>query len=167
MWKVIAFACLLTQSLWPLLCTAEVVCRSEVSFKWKAADADKEQEIRWATVERGAEEEKAARALVSEEALQEVRRAEIDCRKLRENLSDCIAAKFVVYKDTLNSMTFSGRKALEQAITKDCEKQQGKCLGASVTEAVCEEKAAAGAKGKEKEGDKKGDAKGAKKGEKK
>ena len=42
-------------------------------------------------------------------------------------------------KSLVNEMSFTARRALEEAMTEDCKKSQGECMGASAKEIHCEE----------------------------
>lgn len=133
---------------------ADFVCSADVSYKWKRADEEKEQETNWAHLRHTAKDEEEGKAGVAEAGIREKVKAEAACKSDRENLAGCIAGKQAAMSAVSQNLGFSSRKALDDAIVKDCKQRQGTCLGAALGEAKCSEKkvdaaAAEGEEGKE------------------
>ena len=161
-------------------CWADFTCRTEVQYRWRAesavvqtgkasatpdpaatpASANGEQTVYWALVERKGPTEEEAKRLMADAALQQRSSADKACKQQHENLATCIANKFSALSSTLNSLTFSARRALEEAVTTDCKKQQGACISSFAGDPVCtekkseEEKAEGGEKGEKDKGKK-------------
>lgn len=143
---------------------AEVRCRSDISFQWKKAEGGEKIDVPWgAVVVRGADEA-AAKLELQRRVDEEKLKAHETCRKAHENMSGCFSMKFSAMTATLQSLNFSSRKALEEAISADCKSQQGRCEGIASTEFACVTETAAGGSAttetpggavKEKEGTKK------------
>jgi hypothetical protein len=63
-----------------------------------------------------------------EEALATERVKALDqCRQDHENLADCVAGKFSSLAPTLQRLSFSQRKSIEDAVNSDCHSRQGRC----------------------------------------
>lgn len=139
--------------------TAEHLCRTEVSYKWKKEDAETAQEVFFAQAEaKGSDEGNAKKALL-EATLSIKTQAAEKCRLEHENRSHCIASKFNANTSLLQKMDFSSRKKLEAAIVEDCEGSIGVCEAPSSSDPRCEEVVAPAAEGKDAKaaGDKKED----------
>lgn len=159
--KSIIIISILISGFIPKACLAEFICKGEVQYKWRAATSDnlstksntaplaqatpqpsssEEQGVFWAVVERkGATEEEAKRSVV-DASIPQRSAADKACRLQHENLTSCVANKFTSLSSTLNSLTFSARRSLEEAVTSDCNKQQGTCLPSVVSDPICIEK---------------------------
>ncbi len=152
---------------------AQSTCSTTITFKWKQGDKEgKEIEEHWTTLHaKGATEEEAKvtmRPLID----QNQKAASDQCRNAHENLSGCMAARYLTIGSSISALSFQARKQMEDAVKVDCEKIQGKCLGVNIAEIKCvtevpkvEEAATEGDKSAE--GDKKDDKKADKKEEKK
>lgn len=119
---------------------AEYECRSEVSYAWKGEKADAETEVffRAASV-RGETENNGKEAL--EKKLSEEKAAALsECARLHEGVAECIATKFSNLQSTMQGMTFSGRKGLEESIRNDCTALKGKCISAKASDVKCIDK---------------------------
>ncbi len=123
--------------------TAEVSCVSTVSFKWSLAPAPDSKESpaineeHWTTITtKGATEGEAKKVL---QPLIERNRYEAGafCRQLHENLSGCMAARYVSMGGAYSNLGFTARKSMDDAIKVDCEKLQGKCHGVFTTNVEC------------------------------
>lgn len=118
---------------------AEFSCKAEVSYKWKKAKAENETEVYFSSVERKGLDEAKAKAALSDALAKEKVLAFETCKKEHEDLASCISAKYTSFNSTLQALTFSARKALEEAITSDCGGQVGSCSSSTATDAKCEE----------------------------
>ncbi len=87
---------------------------------------------------RDADEAKTKSALLKNSA-RPLERARETCRERHENVGGCISSKFENSATTLRSLSFSARKALEDALRADCETQRGRCKKVDSTEPVCAE----------------------------
>ncbi len=145
---------------------AEFICRSKMEFKWRKTEEEKETVVFWKAVEAKGEDQEKAKRAVELAASPEKEKAREACAVAHERPSACIAAKFSSNAQVYGTMGFGARKAIEEAITKECANSQGVCTEVTVAEVACEElvaKAAEGAtetpakeaKGKEKEAKKK------------
>ncbi len=137
---------------------ADFTCAADVSFKWQqdaeqppapvkadeksppapAATSQPEDSF-WARVEVKGKDEAQSKGALGERVVAEQAAAMRECRKQHENLAGCIGSKYYAMGSVLNTLGFTARKNLEDAIRSDCEKRQGKCLGASAGEAKCQE----------------------------
>jgi hypothetical protein len=137
----------------------EFICTAEISYKWARNEkksveakvtpsptpqaenpADSSLSVFWTNIEKSAATEEEAKKFVNKVSLQEKASAEKDCVSQHENLSGCIASKFESLSATMSRLSFSARKSMEEAIHQDCSSQQGKCLGAAISEIKCSEK---------------------------
>lgn len=136
---------------------AEFICKAEISYKWTqsvgpkrvvaededtsgdgaVSDEAPEHSVFWSLIERRAATEDEAKARAADAAATQKPGAEKACRDLRENLAGCIAGKYASMSSTMQSLGFSARKAMEEAISQDCKKMQGRCLGADIPEIKC------------------------------
>lgn len=87
---------------------------------------------------KGADQDKAKAALQKESA-RHLQKAREECHQRHENVGSCLASKFETSSSAMRTMSFSARKALEEALKKDCEAQRGRCKKVEATEAVCTE----------------------------
>ncbi len=114
---------------------AEFHCQSAISYKWKRGETEFDV-YRQLVVGVGIDEESAKNKL--KEAVEAEKSISLaGCKQGHENLAGCIAAKFQSLGDTYQALGFSARKTMEDAISKDCENQQGLCVSASSTDAAC------------------------------
>jgi hypothetical protein len=118
---------------------AEFLCHTSVAYVWGKTQEESEQEVFWARIERkGVDEATAKRTL--EEALATERVKALDqCRQDHENLADCVAGKFSSLAPTLQRLSFSQRKSIEDAVNSDCHSRQGRCGTVKVDEVKCAE----------------------------
>ena len=158
---------------------AEFECQVDVSYRWRreaqkpagittplaspAADATPSAEhalgtdiesVFWTSVKGNGAKEDEVKKKVENFANKEKSAAVSSCRVSHENLSGCISAKFSSVAPTLNNLGFAARKSLEEAISSDCQKQQGQCIDAISGEMKCAEIVAAVPAADEKEGKK-------------
>lgn len=147
---------------YPQLSRAEFLCRGEVTYKWIKNPPPAEKTIPvvgatsspppeitpveipplnvfWTSIEQKGATEDDGKAQVTKLSLQERASAEKTCVSQHENLSGCIASKFDSLSSTLATLSFSARKAMEEAISKDCSGQLGKCQGSALSEIKCVE----------------------------
>jgi len=145
---------------------AEFRCRSRVEFKWRRTEEEKENVVFWKSMEEKGEDQEKAKRAVELASAPEKEKAREACAVAHERPSACISAKFASNAQAYGTMGFGARKAIEEAITKECANSQGVCTEVTTSEIVCEEvlaKAAEGAaetpaketKGKEKDTKKK------------
>lgn len=138
---------------------ADTFCKTDLSYSWKKTGegVDRMQLVR--SVESSGPTEESARESIAVLVSREHQRALGLCRERHENLSGCVANRFTQSQPALIGMSFSARKALEEAITSDCQSQQGQCGQVSSSEILCKERIAsteaAGESEKEKAGEKK------------
>ena len=99
----------------------------------------KEQTIPLALVVAKGEDEAKAKAALIKSSMRQIEQARSECRERHENVAGCIATKFQTKASTMRGFDFSARKALEKAISADCEVQRGICKKAEASEPVCSE----------------------------
>lgn len=162
---------------------AEFACRGDVVYKWvrtsveaepstagggagaltqgtpaaQPAPAEEPRTVRLIEVERVGKDEAAAKLLLEGELARQKVRASEACVRQHEALGSCVSTKLAANAHVLNSLGFSARTALEEALTTECRSQQGRCMGVEASAAQCREIAAAAPPAAE--DDKKGDAK--------
>ncbi len=149
------------------LAHAEVACVAEVSYRWmkegpssaetapgigdkskeapKAAakaepakqGASNEQRVRCATVERSGKDEGAVRAGLLIEVNRQKARAHERCKRDHESFGDCVSTKLAAKASTLNSLSFSARTKVEEALIQECQAQQGRCVAIDSEEPTC------------------------------
>ena len=134
---------------------ADFSCAATVSYQWKKKEDKEARAVVWIEVAARGETEEAAKAQLAATAASETPRARDACARDHESLASCIAAKFSAQSSLMASLSFSARKALEEAISSDCKGSQGECGTAVLSEARCIENKpasvpAAGGKGEEK-----------------
>lgn len=132
--KAIALVVLLTSTTTSSL--AETICKNDVTYSWKKGE-EAESTIFFEAVQTNAPDEAQAKNLLSEKTALTKMKASEACRKIHENTSACISAKLASSSSMLSTLTFSARKAVEDAATADCQKQAGKCSAVSSSEPVC------------------------------
>lgn len=128
--------------------TAETLCKSDVSFKWKREQEELTEY--WSTVQAKGADEKAAKDAMAPLFDRERAPALQACRERHEDLSGCVAGKLTALRPTLTMMGYSERKSIESAVTGDCSARQGKCGEVVLGEPKCAETAAAAAATEEK-----------------
>jgi hypothetical protein len=116
---------------------AQVSCRTELSYKWKKGSDGPEEVVFWGVMERSGENEEQVKRRLEEVVAKEKGKASASCRELHENLSGCVASRFSASSAVLAAMSFSARKALEEAISKDCHARQGSCGAVTAGEPTC------------------------------
>ena len=119
------------------LASAQTRCRTQLTYKWKPADGEKSVEIKWGEYEGQGVDDATARAQISSLVEKERVKARETCRREHENLAGCYSAKFASLGPVLQGLDFSARKSMEEAITSDCKKQQGRCDEPAIAEPVC------------------------------
>lgn len=168
------------------LAYAEFACRGDVVYKWVRTSVEAEpstagggsggvggavqgtpaaqpvpseepRTVRLIEVERVGKDEAAAKLLLEGELARQKVRASEACVRQHEALGSCVSTKLAANAHVLNSLGFSARTALEEALTTECRSQQGRCMGVEASAAQCREIAAAAPPAAE--DDKKGDAK--------
>jgi hypothetical protein len=117
---------------------ADFDCRSELSYKWKKEET--EQVVQWSTLMQAAATEEVAKQKLSDMIIVERSRVMDACRKVHENLAGCIAGKFSAISRTYQTVGFTARKAIEEAVHADCSAQQGTCLESTTTPPKCDER---------------------------
>jgi hypothetical protein len=125
-----------------------------------------EQRVRFASVERRGKDEAAVKAGLLIEVNRQKSRAHERCRRDHESFGDCVSTKMSIKASTLNSLSFSARAKVEEALIDECRTQQGRCLAIDSSDATCRTlegsaapdgaSAAAGGSSKNEEGDGKG-----------
>lgn len=143
----------LTIILIPSLTLAEFECSSNVSYTWKKTVEKPEKgeraektnppeeklEVHWRGLAAIGKDQEEAKARVIEAANLEKNKALKSCATEHQNVAGCVASKFEANSHTYNALGFSARKALEEAISKDCAAAQGVCIDATVSEPKCKE----------------------------
>jgi hypothetical protein len=151
--------------------SAEVVCTSEVSYRWvrdeqeaprdeaivKKGEAQEKNEepkvnaqerlVRFALIERRGKDEQTARAGLLIEVNRQKARAHERCKREHESFGDCVSTKMSIKGSTLNSLSFSARSKVEEALIDECRVQQGHCTSIDSNEPTCRDLAVAPAGG--------------------
>lgn len=147
---------------------ADFICSAEIAYKWERRGIEAREDdaipskdnknglatppvsvtpepaqapsqVRYATVERGGNDEVTARTLLGVELGRQKARASDRCKREHESFGECLATKLSVKGSVLNSLSFAARTQLERALTEECQGQQGTCLSVESTEPVCRE----------------------------
>lgn len=118
---------------------AEHFCRTEITYKWRRAQEEKEVEVIVQALEARGVDEPAAKAEIMKLALAARSGAQATCAQVHENLSGCISSKLAAASTVQHTLSFSARKTLEEAIKTDCSNSQGICTDIVVKDATCEE----------------------------
>lgn len=140
---------------------SEFLCRTEISYKWKREKEEVASESLYSSLEQKGVDEKSAKDQLLQKVPREKGKALEHCRKHHQNLAGCIATKYGSVASVLQTLGFSARKAVQDAIAEDCGNLQGQCGEIVSSDPVCQELVAAeGEEGKDK---KKKDDKGKKK----
>lgn len=135
---------------------AEATCSSAVSFLVEK-EGGVSREIYFAELRVQGADEATTKAKLEAELAKAKAKSFERCKTEYENLSGCLQDKLTSAAGTLQGASFSARKALEEAFTTDCKKQQGVCKEAKSTEPKCvvvEPTVAADEKGGDKKGEK-------------
>ena len=136
--------------------SAETLCKSDVSFKWKREQEELTEY--WNTVQAKGADEKAAKDALGGGLDRERNQAQQGCRERHEDLAGCIAGKLSALRPAMSVMGYSERKSIESAVTGDCSGRQGKCGEVILGEPKCTELASAsGAQAADDKGAKKDD----------
>jgi hypothetical protein len=93
--------------------------------------------VRYASVERRGADEETVRAALAPELNRQKARAYERCRRDHEAFGDCVSTKLSVKTSTLNSLSFSARAQVEQALMEECRAQQGRCVAVDSSEIKC------------------------------
>lgn len=140
---------------------ADVLCRAELVYRWvrtaqpsahstggtasggstatSSPAAEVVEEVQWSTFDHQATDEASAKAGLTELLTLKRPDALDACRKLHEKLTSCVATKFSTMASTLDALSFSARRALEEAISTECRIQSGRCLDTKSSEPRCSE----------------------------
>lgn len=118
---------------------AEFLCHTSVSYVWKKTQEEAELEVFWARLERKGADEVSAKRLIEEALALERGKALNGCQQDHENLAGCVAGKFSSLAPTLQRLSFSQRKSIEDAVNSDCSARQGKCTTVKVEDVGCAE----------------------------
>ncbi len=117
--------------------SSEFICDSKVTYKWMQGEEPKEV-FHMALTKTGIDQEEATTAL-NKILLTEEKRALSECKEIHENLSNCLSARLLSTSNARRTGSFETRKALEEAIAKDCERQTGTCLESKSSAIECRE----------------------------
>lgn len=120
--------------------SAEVICETEISYKWKPAGAEVAQNVSVSRVVRRGADEAAAKLELGNAVLRESHSVRAQCRRAHENMASCLSSKYSAAQRSLDTTSFSARKAIEEAIAADCASQQGACAEVVNSEPKCVEK---------------------------
>ena len=153
-------------TLLPVASSAEFICRSNVQYKWRKTEEEKENVVFWKDIEEKGDDQAKAKRPAELLIATEKEKAREACALAHERPAACLAAKFSANAQAYQGMSFGARKAIEDAITKECANSQGVCTEVLASDIVCEEilakteekaaeASAKDAKGKEKDGKKK------------
>ena len=99
----------------------------------------KESTVAYSTVEAKGEDEAKAKIAVQKVSVRLLEKAREECRMRHENVAACIAAKYDATATTMQTLSFSARKSLEDAVRSDCEAQRGICKKVETSDPVCAE----------------------------
>jgi hypothetical protein len=93
--------------------------------------------VRFASIERRGMDEQSARAGLLVEVNRQKARAHDRCRREHESFGDCVSTKMAIKASTLNSLSFSARSKVEEALIDECRVQQGRCTAIDSGEPLC------------------------------
>ena len=96
-----------------------------------------EQQVRVASVERRGKDERAAKAGLLVEVNRQKSRAHEGCKREHESFGDCVSTKLSAKSATIQSLGFSARAKVEEALIEECRLQQGQCVSIDASEPVC------------------------------
>jgi len=96
-----------------------------------------ERRVRVATIERRGKDEPSAKASLLVEVNRQKARAHELCRRDHESFGDCVSTKMASKTSALNSLSFSARRKVEDALIDECRVQQGQCLVVESDEPAC------------------------------
>ena len=129
---------LILASLSTSLCFAEITCASTVSYNWeKKGETGQKGEIFAVVFAHGSTEEAARAELILKSRLSQAN-ALRSCRQEHETISTCVSQKFNQAKNAFKNSSFSARRAIETAITKECSKDLGTCLSTDTSQPECQ-----------------------------
>ena len=127
--------------------TSSWSCSSQVSYSWKSqssakskvGDSKVEHEVFDRTVKVIGEGEKEAKDSLKKRILVAERQALEKCSSQHENFARCYASRLKSLSAALRIASFEGRKLLEESIERDCQLQNGLCVGTKSSAASCQE----------------------------
>lgn len=96
-----------------------------------------EQRVRFATIERRGKDERGAKAGLLIEVNRQKSRAYERCKRDHESFGGCVSTKLSTKTTVLNSLSFSARSKVEEALIEECRVQQGRCVAIESSEPVC------------------------------
>jgi len=96
-----------------------------------------QQRVRFVQVERRGADERAVRAGLQIEVNRQKARAHERCKRDHESFGECVSTKLSIKGATLNSLSFSARSKVEEALIDECRIQQGRCLSIDSDEPTC------------------------------
>lgn len=141
--RFVLFLLISTLSLVTHAC-AEFSCSADVSYRWKKSeDAENEKVVFWGRVEAKGFTEEEGKNNLQVEVTEAKAEAVEACQRKHQNLSGCVAGKQSKINKVSQFATFSSRKALEEAISKDCSLEQGICTESTEGDIHCMELVAA------------------------
>ena len=82
-----------------------------------------EQQVRVASVERRGKDERAAKAGLLVEVNRQKSRAHEGCKREHESFGDCVSTKLSAKSATIQSLGFSARAKVEEALIEECRLQ--------------------------------------------
>src|SRR5690606_34721449 len=99
--------------------TAQVRCRATVSYQWKPSAGEETSELKevfYTSVERMGADEARVKGEVEQLTLLERTRAKERCEVEHQNVAGCISRKHTSMSSVIERLSFTARKALEEAI---------------------------------------------------
>jgi hypothetical protein len=115
--------------------TAQVTCRADISYR--VTKGESTTEVFFSYVERQAQDEATAKQQVLQSAAREKGRALDACRRTHQDLGGCIGSRLMAQSGTMSAVSFTARKAIEDAVKSDCELTQGTCGEVVLGESAC------------------------------
>jgi hypothetical protein len=103
----------------------------------EAGPAGGEQRVRFAQVERRGQDERSVKAGLQIEVSRQKSRAHDRCKRDHESFGDCVSTKMATKVGSLNSLSFSARSKVEEALIEECRIQQGRCVAIDSEEPTC------------------------------
>jgi hypothetical protein len=98
-----------------------------------------EQVVRFVSVERRGPNERTVKMALQIEVNRQKARAHERCKRDHESFGDCVSTKMSTKVATLNSLSFSARSRVEEALIEECRLQQGRCIAVDSGDPVCRE----------------------------
>lgn len=138
-------------------CIAESLCSADVSYAWSrfSEDAAIEQvdsktpktpktspgeeliRVHFTSIERRARDEKTARNLLQSDIQRQKARAMQRCKRAHESFGECVSTKLSTKSTVLNSLSFTARSQLEEALIQECQVSRGICGSVTASEPAC------------------------------